>query len=155
MDSSWEHEHFLQHKQQNYMQEDHSRPAAGPTCSSSSSRGSGSSSSSSRGMQQQQQAAEATSGRKHQQVEVWSILCAARHPLESAPSFFRSPLRSRPSSTTTNEMKKSDKALLVSNSRRPNRLGILSSSYLHPSYLENRTYDKKSRTHLVRWRNEY
>ena len=145
MDSCWENEHFLQHQQQNYLQEGHSRTAAGHTCSSSSS---------SRGMQLQQ-AAEATRSMKHQQADMRSILCAARHPLESAPSFFRCPLRPRPSSTTTNEMKKSDKALLVSNSRRPNRLGILSSSYLHPSYLENRTNDKKSRTHLVRWRNEY
>ena len=84
MDSCWENEHFLQHQQQNYLQEGHSRTAAGHTCSSSSS-------SSSRGMQLQQ-AAEATRSMKHQQADMRSILCAARHPLESAPSFFRCPI---------------------------------------------------------------
>ena len=127
MDSCWENEHFLQHQRSNYLQEGHSRAVAGPTCSSSSSS---SISSSSRGMQPQKAAeATTTSNRKHQQAELRSILCALRHPLESAPSFFRCPLRPRPS-RTTNETKKSDKALSP-NSRRPNRLGILSSSYLH------------------------
>ena len=94
-------------------------PAAAGACCRSSSRG-----------MLQQQAAETTSSRKHQQTEVRSILCADWHPLESAPSLFRCLLRPRPSSTTINEMKKSDKALVPS-SRRPDRLGILWSSYLH------------------------
>ena len=101
-----ENEHLLQHQQQIYFQQAHSRAATRPISRSSSS----SSSSNSRGMQQQHTAV-ASSSRKHQQSEVRSILYAARHPLEAAPSFFRCPLHPGPSRTTKIKQKNQTKLL--------------------------------------------
>ena len=107
-----------------------SRAAAAPTCSSSS--------------KLQKQQATATNKQK------CGLSCAPRHPLQSVPPqredrphLLRCPLRPRPSRTATNDIKKKQAKHLFQiiagrhvycspmSTIDPNRLGILSSSYLH------------------------
>ena len=84
---------------------------------------------------QKQEAAESTDKQK------CGLSCAPRHPLESAPSFFRCPLRPPPSRTTyetkmgqssCSKFSPADACTAIAQSTLDaNRRGILSSSYLH------------------------
>ena len=77
-------------------------------------------------------------------------ICTTRVQIRTCTS------RTPPSRCVCLHLKKATKSLLFANHSKHQHRNLIGAVFLEaPSYLENRTYDKSSRTHFVRRRNEY